>query len=458
MNFLNRYADNKINAINDLCSFTKFFKKDYIPNWFHKAVCEELTEFAKSEIKESLMLFAPPQHGKSELSTRKLPCYLLALNPKLKIVIVSYNQTTASSFGRDVSKLLESEEFANLYPLASPSKGELNNSSITETKAGGYIISVGVGGSLTSKTADVIIIDDIFKGPMDAWSPIFRERVWNFYTSVIETRGHNKTKTLILYTRWHDDDLAGRILQKDNEFKVLKFEAIKTNNNNNNYDKREIGEALYPERHSLERLRAIQGLNKHTFQSLYQQDPKPIEGMLYKSHRVYKEIPIHEYSYLETLNYTDTADEGEDYLASICWTYHEGEAYITDIIYTQEPMEITEPLVADMLRRNKTQEALIESNNGGKGFARQVQTLNKSCRVEWFHQSNNKRARIFTQSSTVTSLINFPHDWEYRFSEAYKSFTGFQSVGKNAHDDFEDCITGVAEQLRNRRIRDGYES
>lgn len=142
----------------------------------------------------------------------------------------------------------------------------------------GSMIAVGVTGSLTSRTVDVAIIDDPVKDELEASSPTYRERVFQWYSNVLETRLHNDSKVILIMTRWHEDDLAGRLLEREpEEWDVVHIRAIKTDRCPKE-DPRQVGEALWPERHSLERLMKIKELSPSTFDGLYQGDPGDPEG------------------------------------------------------------------------------------------------------------------------------------------------------------------------------------
>jgi predicted phage terminase large subunit-like protein len=155
------------------------------------------------------------------------------------------------------------------------------------------------------------------------------------------------------------------------------------------------------------------------------------------------------------ISYTDTADEGSDSLCSIVAGVYRGEAWILDVYFTAEPMEVTEIEEADFLVRNKVNIAKIESNNGGKGFARNVERLiwerhrTKRVLIDWFHQSANKVSRILTNSSYIINHIYFPQGWSYKYESFYNALMSYQKEGKNKHDDAPDCLTGIAEMVEN---------
>ena len=157
----------------------------------------------------------------------------------------------------------------------------------------------------------------------------------------------------------------------------------------------------------------------------YQQEPIDIKGRLYSNFKTYTEIPMENGKPLFTVirNYTDTADQGDDYLCSICYGVYNKEAYVLDVLYTKEPMEITEPATAKMLYENDVNIADIESNNGGRGFARQVERIlrekynSNKTKIKWFHQSQNKKARILSNATWVMEHVYFPVNWKDRWPE-----------------------------------------
>lgn len=406
-----------------------------------------------------------PTHN-SEGSTRRLPAFVLGKNPDKKVAVISYSATKARKFNREIQRIIDTEEYAEIFPST-----KLNASNIT-TVAGAWLRNadeceivghrggfktVGVGGPLTGEPVDMLIMDDIYKDAKTAWSPTVRESIEDWYDTVAETRLHNDSQQLIVFTRWHENDLAGRLLEQQgiydpvtnpNGWVVVTYQAIKVGKPTD-YDPREEGEPLWPERHNLEKLKAVRNRNSHVFESLYQQDPKPLQGLMYEQgFREYDVIPYS--AKMVRKNYTDTADTGDDYLCSICYTETEDANYVTDILYTQKPMEYTETKTAEMLTKHQTQVCIIESNNGGRGFARnvekQVRALNNTkTRFKWFHQKDNKVVRIFSKSADVQNMVYFPRGWDKMWPDFYQAVTTYMKVGKNDHDDAPDALTGTVE-------------
>lgn len=277
-------------------SFARFvsqIKPDYQMTWFHGIICERLEQFARREISK-LMVFMPPQNGKSEVATRSLPPYLFGLNPNLRIAVLSYSASKAKKFNREIQQRLSSPRYRVLFPsvrLAS-ARDEAAARTTEQFDLVGYngsLKSVGRQGPLTGDPVDVAILDDLLKDRLEAQSFTIRENTWSWIVDVVETRFHNDSQILYVTTRWDEDDPAGRFLARDGYrsvanptgWEVISFAALKTADIVP-YDPRPLGAALWPERHSAERLQAIRQNSPLTFNSLYQQDPRPsTEAMVY---------------------------------------------------------------------------------------------------------------------------------------------------------------------------------
>lgn len=427
-----------------------------------------------------------PTHN-SEGSSRKLPAFMLGLNPDKKICIGSYAATIARDFNRDVQRIIDTPSYRELFPetylngsnVVTMANTYLRNSDVIEMVGRkGSLRVVGRGGSLTSKTVDVSILDDVYKDYAEGNSPIVRNAAWKWYTTVVRTRLHNDSQELIVFTRWHDDDLIGRI-EKSGETVIdikswddvknipagawvrINFEGLKTGEPTE-IDPREPGAALWDRRHSRAKLEGQRALDPVQFQCLYQGNPGNAEGKLYRNpFRTY--VDKSEWgTYVRSGNYTDVADEGDDFTFSACYdVYKSGNeawneqnkrfepilyALITDMVFTQENTEITAVTVPEMINRCGTQKAWIESNNGGSGFEKVIRKKLKAV-TEPFYQGANKESRIITNSAMVNAQIIMPIGWEQRFPKIHEHLTGFlRDFPANAHDDPEDGLTGIYEK------------
>lgn len=427
-----------------------------------------------------------PTHN-SEGSSRKLPAFMLGLNPDKKICIGSYAATIARDFNRDVQRIIDTPSYRELFPetylngsnVVTMANTYLRNSDVIEMVGRkGSLRVVGRGGSLTSKTVDVSILDDVYKDYAEGNSPIVRNAAWKWYTTVVRTRLHNDSQELIVFTRWHDDDLIGRI-EKSGETVIdikswddvknipagawvrINFEGLKTGEPTE-IDPREPGAALWDRRHSRAKLEGQRALDPVQFQCLYQGNPGNAEGKLYRNpFRTY--VDKSEWgTYVRSGNYTDVADEGDDFTFSACYdVYKSGNeawneqkkrfepilyALITDMVFTQENTEVTAVTVPEMINRCGTQKAWIESNNGGAGFEKLIRKKIKAI-SEPFYQGANKESRIITNSASVNAQIIMPLGWEERFPKIHEHVTGFlRDFPANEHDDPEDGLTGIYEK------------
>lgn len=267
-------------------SFVLLTKPDYKFNRHHEYLCQILENFVKKEIKK-LMIFMPPQHGKSELVSRRLPAYLLGKNPDLKIASASYSYALARRFNRDVQRILTSEIYKKIFEntrINEKSSASVFYAKTTDmfeivNRQGSYT-SVGVGGGLTGNRVDVMIIDDPVKDAVQASSPAFQLRAIEWYDSVVSTRLHNDSQIILCMTRWDTDDLAGLLLSREaSDWQIIRLPAIREDLADP-YDHRKLGEALWDEKHSLDKLLKIKQNSPKVFQSLYQQSPQSPEEVL----------------------------------------------------------------------------------------------------------------------------------------------------------------------------------
>ena len=450
----------------NLLSFTRHTLPSFAPAPFHIAYYEVLTRFAMGEIKK-LMITMPPQHGKSEGATRRLPAFVLGQDPDKRIAIVSYNAIKARKFNRELQRIMDDDRYYELFPqtlLAGQasyqeqgrrSRNYARNSDECEIVGyQGSFKTIGVGGSLTGEPVDMLIMDDLYKDASSAWSPVIRQNVADWYDTVASTRLHNDSQQLLVFTRWHMEDLAGRLLEQEGIYDpienpqgwlLVSFPAIQ-NRPPSEQDPRAEGEPLWPERHSLEKLLEIKGRSPTVFESLYQQNPQPSQGLMYEEFNCYTDLPSRSYS----VAYIDAADSGADYLCALFYKEAEDGNYITDVLYTKDPMEVTETTLTYMLQQHQVERCHIESNNGGNLFVSNLQQRswdmgNRLTRFNPFHQNQNKTARIFAASASVQKLIKMPLDWKKRFPKFARDLTGYLRVGTNAHDDAPDALTGSIE-------------
>jgi predicted phage terminase large subunit-like protein len=469
--YLNDVEDSRLN----LLKFTKTTFKQFEEAWFNIKYYYILDLFAKKKIK-NLIISMPPQHGKSEGSSRRLPAFIAGKRPDDKIGLICYAATKAQKFGREIMSIMREPEYKDIFPeVEYPERGYTGTKSNTnETRESvnsrGSMKFVGVGGPLTGDPIDVLLMDDLYKGWKEANSPVNQRAVWDWYVSVADSRLHNDSQQLIVFTRWSDNDLVAILQNKGlvvevngdddleeiiknlepEEFLKINFPALKVGGPNS-YDPRPEGAALWPQKHSKRKLENTRAKDPDKFECLQQGNPVNKSGLMYGPFKTYSQRP--EFKIIK--NYTDTADKGKDNLCSIVYgvplSEVDDQLYVLDLEYTSKSMEITEPLVIDLLNRNEVNVAKIESNNGGRGFARVIEAgVNKGIYIETFHQSDNKESRIYSQSATVNKTLVFPDNWAVKWPEFYRDVTTYKKIfSANVTDDAPDAMTGIIETEAN---------
>lgn len=274
-----------------LVEFSCVVDAKYDPQWFHKEIADKLEEvYARVKKGESprVMIFMPPRHGKSDLATQKYPAWLLGKEPTWPIIVASYSQDLATNFGQGTRDLMENGNYKYLFNTRLRADTSAKANWMTD-KGGGYL-AVGVGGSITGKGFKVGIVDDPFKNREEADSPVVRESVWKWYASTFGTREEGASAIIVILTRWHDDDLAGRLLRQQAEseksaaeyydkWEVLEYKAIAEQDEPH----RKASEALWPDKFSYEKLMTKKNsMGSYEWSALYQQNPIDIESQEFK--------------------------------------------------------------------------------------------------------------------------------------------------------------------------------
>ncbi len=244
-------------------------------NWPHQKLTYEYLDMITRGTIRRLMIFMPPRHAKTETVTVRYPAWRLEQNPKMNVILGCYNQKLANRFSRKMRRVV-----ASRMPLA-PDRKAVEE---WETPMGGGLRSVGVGGGITGFGGDLIMIDDPVKGREDAESEAFRERVWEWFTDDLYTRLEPGASIVLTMTRWHDDDLAGRLLKQmaegGEQWTVLRLPALAEDDDPL---KRKQGAALCPARYDVAAFDRIKAnMDTYSFSALYQQSPTPREGALFK--------------------------------------------------------------------------------------------------------------------------------------------------------------------------------
>lgn len=482
-----------------LSSFEKYtrvmfkaqYRRSFIVAEHHLKMFEALQDVVDGRCRRLIINIAP-RYGKTELVIKSFISWCFALNPKCRFLHLSYSDLLVNDNSDTIRSIMQEQLYTELFPESALST-EKGSSKRWKTKAGGELYAVSTQGQVTGFGAgnvdidpeaelggpsDVFMFDDrtnqvldmigattnVFQGaividdpikPEEADSDLVRSRINTRFENTIRNRTNSRnTPIIIIMQRLHENDLCGYLQSVEpDEWRVLSLPAIQTDP--------ETGEerALWPMKHTLEELYKMRAINPVIFDTQYMQDPTPKEGLMYDGFGTYtrEQLPTGQRA-LQRWNYTDTADTGADFLCSICFINTPEYVYVTDVLFTDAPMEVTETRQAEMLERNQTVDCLIESNNGGRGFQRAVKRILRSemrnfrCAVRTFTQTQNKRSRIFTCSAQVQNDILFPEGWERKWPKFHQAITSYRKDNKrkSQHDDAPDCLTGVYEMHSSR--------
>lgn len=442
------------------CKLTSpdFYKED---RYFLKDLAEKLQWFVEEAEERVMVINLPPRFGKSRTATKFVQWLFGRFGISEKVMTGSYNETLSGTFAKAVRDVIAAEPtpgtivYNDIFPDVKIKYGEAAASkwALEGSEQANYL-ATSPSGTATGFGCTIMIVDDLIKNAEEAYDENRLQKLIDWFNNTMLQRTEKGFKLIVIMTRWATNDLAGYIMENWEGVIHINYKAI------NDDGTMLCDDILSAEDYAIK----TKNMNKDIVAANYQQEPINVRGRLYSNILTYSEAPELEY----ILNYTDTADTGGDFLCSICYGMQGNYYYILDVLYTKDPMEITEPATADMLTRNNVGNALIESNNGGRGFARNVERElrergNYHTEIKWFHQNKNKVARILSNSTGVMKNVLFPVNWQELWPEFARDLLKYQKEGKNAHDDAPDTLTGVYENPKpktgaklNRGIKGGF--
>lgn len=440
-----------------ILEFTRYTKPDYQVNWHHAVISRYLDMFVRGELTR-IMVFMPPRHGKSELVSRRLPAYLLGRNPDTQIISTSYSADLANAMNRDVQRIIDEPKYRELFPDTQLSGGrdkfKRTDDLFEIVGKRGSLRSAGVGGGITGMGANYIIIDDPVKNREEAESPTYRNNVWNWYTSTLYTRKEKNAAILLTVTRWHQDDLAGRLLQQEGEqyadkWTVIKFPAIADGKLHMD-DTRQLNEALWSDKYDTEALATIKAtVGTYDWSALYQQEPVSSEGGLFKREK-FQIIDAMPTNVVKRVRFWDlamssktTADYNVGGLMALC---ADGSIVIEDIDRAQrdwgevEP-HIAEKAISDGVDVEQAIEMAFYQSSAIAALLRRPELHNHIIRGVRVHTDKFTRALPFAARVEAGKVYVLRRSWTQAFIDELCSFP----LGRN--DDQVDVCSGGYERL-----------
>lgn len=461
------------NCINNFYEFCCYLMPEFFTEnkQYLKDICNLFQQVTEKKIKK-LAISLPPRAGKS-LVTSLWCAWMLGKYPHGSIMRNSYGATLAEKFSRDIRDgILQKQQYLSIFPKIAISK---KLASIESWALEGYTqpsyFCAGVGGAITGfGTKLAAILDDPIKNIEDALSETIIDKTWDWYTSTHMSRMEKDCANIHIATRWSKKDPIGRLTDPNSEWYDPEFVTyvIPALDDNGNSFCEEIKSTQ--EYHELKRI-----TEDFIWESEFMQNPVEEKGLLFPIDSLNR-FNMSELNAMQPdgiIGYTDTADQGNDYLCSVIGRRYGDYTYIVDVLFTQDGVEITQPLTAKLMIDNKCKIMNVESNNGGKSFADNVQSIikdiakalkedytieakQKAAELDGYYvyhkqTTQNKETRILMSAGYIKQYFYFRSDYEpgSDYDKFMRQLTSYIKLGKNKHDDASDGVTGLAEYMQN---------
>lgn len=445
-------------AQHTLSDFILYTSDNYLMGWVHQEICQTLDNFLKDLIagkRPRLIITMPPRSGKSEIVSRRFPAYFLGKYPDLSIISVSYSASLAEDFSRDVQRIIDSDEYKAIFPNTKLSDKKDKNYKRTSdffeiVDHKGVYCSAGVGGSITGKGCDILIIDDPIKNRQEANSETVRKKIYDWYSSTAYTRLSPIGGVIMMCTRWHLDDLIGKVLSDKNQkpFHVISYPAIAEHDEPH----RKQGEALHSERFSLEILNEIKStLSTADWLSLYQQKPVPEGGAIFETSklRYYDETsePKRFDQIVGSWDMTFKENKTSDFVVGQLWGRKGADFYLLDMV--RDRMDFVKTLKVFINFANKHKNCncwLVEDKANGTAI---ISTLKKHISgIIPITPKESKQERAYAITPYLEAgNIFFPKNQNFT-KDLEEEMLQFPA---GAHDDTVDSMTQALNYFRTKK-------
>ena len=453
----------------NLMAFVKATMPSYDIGWVHREICGQLMRFfVKVKKKESprLIITMPPRHGKSQLVSRHFPSWGLGVDPDTSIIAASYSASLAKRFNKNVQNIIESDIYREIFPNTSFTERSEKVRFVKRRKTyvktmeffevpgfEGSLRSVGVEGGITGMGADILIIDDPFKDRKSADSPTVRESVWDWYTSTAYTRLSPGGGVLVTVTRWHENDLVGRLVdamkqEGGDQWEIINYPAIAERDEPH----RKKGEALHPGRYPLEMLLRIKhNIGSYDWGSLYQQHPTPRGGGVFKAKwiRHWTECPKVFDRVIQSWDFTFKDSENSDNVSGQVWGQLGSNFYLLDNDTAR--MDFVSQVRAMQRMSSKWPEALekvVEDKANGPAIISAIGS--RIPGIVPYTPRGSKTARaysvspLFEAGNVYLPPMDEEHPWVKKYVDELLAFPNAE------HDDQVDSTTQALDTLATR--------
>lgn len=425
-------------------------KSRYEAKRHHRAIAAALEEVEAGRILR-LIINCPPRHGKSQLSSRVFPAWFVGRDPYRSVALATYNDTFAQDFGREVREIMLSSEYRAVFPDCRLMQGSKASDRLATTR-GGRLHFVGAGGSLTGRGADVIIIDDPIKDAEEAASATIRDKRWDWFTKVVLTRLLSSVgRIVIIQTRWHEDDLVGRLTNPESPYysedearkwKVIDLPALALHDDPLG---RAVEEPLWPERFTFDFLDAFRRIDPKGFSALYQGRPSPEEGDEFKASyiRAYlpKDLPKNLRYYAASDHAVSQKQHKDPTVLLIAGVDERDNVWIIDVWWKREPTDKVVEQMLWMMKKYKPQMWWAEEGHISKAFGpflrKRMRKERVMCAIDERTPVKDKRTRAQAIKGWMAlGKVYFPRlaPW---YAAARSELLKFPD---GAHDDFVDAL------------------
>ncbi len=412
-----------------------------------KIIADAFQGVADGKIKK-LAVSLPPRAGKSYITS--LWCaWMQGKNPKDSIMRNSYAADLAYTFSYDIREMIQKEKYLEVFPNVKL-KGDrkaIDDWALTTSERSAYFCA-GVGGPITGKGCNIAgILDDPIKNIEEAMSETIIEKVWKWYTSTHLSRFETGCPEIHIATRWSKKDPIGRLTDPNSEFYDPTFTTIVVSALD------EKGCSFCEEVKTTKEYHSMKKItDDFIWEAEFMQNPIESKGLLFPIEEL-RRFSLKDLKGLPDAKaaFTDTADKGADFLCTPIGYKYDADIYIVDVVYTQDGVEITEPIVAEKCIKHNLDLMKIEANNGGESFSRNVRKILKDNGCQTYlqteQQTQNKETRILMKAGYIKENFIFRDDYEpgSDYDKYMRALTSYVKLGKNAHDDAPDATTGLAE-------------
>jgi predicted phage terminase large subunit-like protein len=435
-------------AKRSLRAFVRATKPNYSFSWHNRLICQEVQKWVESPVPYILVIEAPPRYGKTEIASKRAPAFILGKYPDAQIIAGSYGQKLASKNCYEIADIISLPKYSEIFP-----KTKIRRSDSTTIRIDGYegeYNCSGVTGTATGMGANFFIVDDPIKNHKEADSEVYRDSVWDWFQSVVTTRLEKNGRIMIILTRWHEDDLVGRLVSSSKENAramrviTLKLPAIKEGTPDEHPDDpRMPGDPLWPGKYPLERLETIKAsLHPRWWNSLFQQRPSALEGGIIKSSWIqyWKELPPRFDLMIQSWDTSFKDTKNSDFVAGTVWGKHGKNVYMMPYLVNERLgfVAACDAFLETTRIYPMAHKKIVEETANGVGLIEVMRS--KVPGVVGYKPTDSKKARLEAVSTWIKAGdVKFPHP--SIFPDVSMVVDQLVKFPNAAHDDIVDSVS-----------------